>query len=281
MLTFANENTDYIVLEGLNKVHKSGCSCLKHSTRRGEHIDIQKIKAANGVYQFCKKCCGNQSIQEHEYYVVLDLEMCRVKRNPSFRYKQEIIQIGAVMVNEHYEIISEFSTFVRPEYGKMDYFISKLTGITESQIKSAPLLKEAFHQFISWMDGRVSRVYEWSDSDYFQFKHEFSLKQITGSDIDEFLNLEWIDYQKTFGDRYQYTRAVALEDALNMAEITPIGREHNGLDDAINTASLIEKLENDPNYELSVFIDEEKNESLTFSLGSLFSQSFLQQLALT
>ena len=62
----------------------------------------------------------------------------------------------------------------------------------------------------------------------------------------------------------------------------PVDEEipNNGLDDAINTASLINKLENNPDYELSVLMEEEKNGSLTFSRGSLFSQSVLQQFAL-
>ena len=53
-------------------------------------------------------------------YVVLDLEMCKVPkslRNETYRWCYETIQIGAVLLDENYDVKKKFSTFVRPEYG--------------------------------------------------------------------------------------------------------------------------------------------------------------------
>ena len=57
-------------------------------------------------------------------HVVLDVEMCKVlAKKQEYPYKNEIIQIGAVMMNDAYEIIDQFSTYVRPKYGRVDHFI--------------------------------------------------------------------------------------------------------------------------------------------------------------
>lgn len=64
------------------------------------------------------------------------------------------------------------------------------------------------------------------------------ISQMTG-----ITNDRWTDYQKTFDNRYDFDRSVGLADALELCEIEPDGHFHDGLDDAINTAKIIKKLE--------------------------------------
>ena len=62
--------------------------------------------------------------------IVIDVEMCLVQKSYEWKdypYEHEIIQIGAVMMNEAYEPVDEFSSFVHPRYGRIDHFIRKLT----------------------------------------------------------------------------------------------------------------------------------------------------------
>lgn len=66
----------------------------------------------------------------------------------------------------------------------------------------------------------------------------------------DFMNPDrWIDYQRAFDVRYDFGRSVGLADALELCEIEPDGHFHDGLDDAINTAKIIKKLEEDPEYQ--------------------------------
>ncbi len=78
------------------------------------------------------------------YYVVVDLEMCRVPKaqRKLYRYKNEIIQIGAALMDSDLNIIDTFSEYVKPEYGFLDSFISKLTGITVINLENARNLEE-------------------------------------------------------------------------------------------------------------------------------------------
>lgn len=70
----------------------------------------------------------------------------------------------------------------------------------------------------------------------------------------------------------QVKKAPKLEEALGRAEIDPDGRFHDGLDDAVNTAYLIEKMELNPEYQLvSYEMPDKPSEHLCNTLGELFA----------
>ena len=74
-------------------------------------------------------------------YVVVDLEMCNVPRGikrDQFKWKNELIQIGAVLLDESLEITDKFMTYVSPEFGVIDTYIENLTRISRENIKNAP-----------------------------------------------------------------------------------------------------------------------------------------------
>ena len=79
-------------------------------------------------------------------YLVIDLEMCKVPkdyRNKNYKYASEIIQIGAVLLDERYRRRDEICLYVHPEHGVIDNFIANMTGIKNRQIKNAPKLRES------------------------------------------------------------------------------------------------------------------------------------------
>lgn len=213
-------------------------------------------------------------------HVVLDVEMCRVQmRSTRFPYRHEIIQIGAVKLSDSYEIVDEFSTYVRPRYGKVDFFIKDLTGITEQMVKQAPDIEEALQRMVQWVGEDEADFYSWSDTDYYQIRNEILCKCQENACWDLLLNeTNWIDYQAKFSERLESPRALKLAEALDLAEIDPEGHLHDGLADAYNTARLIAKLETQKDYRTLIERNRtrEKNEEpLTTSLGA-----FLQGLVL-
>ena len=111
---------------------------------------------------------------------------------------------------------------MQPKYGVLDHFISQMTGITNDQIKYAPMLEEAVIHLLEWIGNREYKVFAWSNTDYRQLKHEIQSKGITNPEILEFVNQDrWTDYQKTFDNRYDFDRSVGLADALELCEIEP------------------------------------------------------------
>lgn len=71
-------------------------------------------------------------------FVCVDLEMSKLNPSerrlvPSLRY--EIIQIGAVLLDENYNVISEFSSYVKPHFSFVNSEIKNLTGISNTTLK--------------------------------------------------------------------------------------------------------------------------------------------------
>ena len=209
-------------------------------------------------------------------YLVIDLEMCNVPRDyrsKGYKYANETIQIGAVLLDEEFKRIGTLSQFVRPEHGVIDYFIENLTGIKNGQVKHAPRLQEALLHMLNWIGDREYKVYVWSGSDRAQILHEIKAKNIVDEKIASFMEeSRWVDYQDIFMKRYEMSRKMSLEEALGRADIDPEGRFHDGLNDAVNTGLLIEKLELNPDYQLvSYEMPEKLSEHLSSSLGELFA----------
>lgn len=210
------------------------------------------------------------------FYLVIDLEMCKVPRDyrsKSYRYANETIQIGAVLLDDSFKRIGTLCQYVHPGHGVIDYFIENLTGIKNSQVKKAPKLDEAMIHMIDWLGERDYKIYAWSESDRDQLLHEIEAKNMTDERIHAFMKAEnWIDYQDVFTKRFELSRQLSLEEALGRAEIEPEGKFHDGLDDAVNTAYLIEKLELNPEYQLvSYEMPDKPSERLCSTLGELFN----------
>lgn len=208
-------------------------------------------------------------------YLVIDLEMCKVPRDyrsKRYKYANETIQIGAVLLDEEFKRIGTLSQFVHSEHGVIDYFIENLTGIKNGQVKHAPRLQEALLHMLNWIGDREYKVYAWSGSDRAQILHEIKAKNIVDEKIASFMEeSRWVDYQDIFMKRYEMSRKMSLEEALGRADIDPERRFHDGLNDAVNTGLLIEKLELNPDYQLvSYEMPEKPSEHLSSSLGELF-----------
>lgn len=208
------------------------------------------------------------------FNLVIDLEMCKVPKyygDKCYKHSSEIIQIGAVLLDENFKRVATLSQYVHPEYGVINRFIENLTGIKNSQVKKAPKLEEALSYMLAWLGKREYKIYTWSSTDRIQLIDEIKAKKIENIDIDIFMEEDkWIDYQDIVKKRFELTRQLSLEEALERSDIQVFGRLHNGLDDAINTGYLIEKLELNPNYNLYNYeIKQDEPIVLGYTIGDL------------
>ncbi len=207
-------------------------------------------------------------------YVIVDLEMCKVpyraRKNKS-KGANETIQIGAVLLDDSFEIVDNFVTYVAPQYGFIDAFIKNLTGISRADVANAPSMEDALKAFVKWVP-EDTRVVSWSDNDKIQIQHEVKDKCIVIDGLDKILD-EWIDCQKLFSEKINNKKCYKLSEALIAADIFYKDGEHDGLVDAYNTALLFAKMEKENEFVLNPYykcaITNEK-ESCVCSLGSLF-----------
>ncbi len=210
-------------------------------------------------------------------YIVVDFEMNRIpKRHSSIckGLKNEIIEIGAVRLNENLEITDRFDIYVMPQFNqRISPIITDITGITMKTLEkeNADVFNIAIKKFIEWIGDEPVKFYSWSNTDKIQLFAESKLKL---ENYDEVLKhfRRWIDLQKIFSRLMHLSHPISLVNALGMTKEFFHGMEHSACDDAENTAYLLmlmkdrERLEkmktSSVTYNLST--------TSTFSLGDVF-----------
>lgn len=213
-------------------------------------------------------------------YVFVDFEMNMIdsghKREMQI-CKNEIIEIGAVKLDDEYNEIDSFKSYVKPAYGSMASRIIKLTGITDEMLADAPGYAEAIGSFIDWCaDADV--IYAWSENDLRQFNREARLKEYTHPGM-QAVAAKWKDFQKEYAKLIGTSRRIALSDAVFYLGENFQGAEHDALWDARNTAEVF-KLSKDEDRFFRIMapvIDVYKpKKKLTYSLSDAFSDIHIE-----
>ncbi len=171
--------------------------------------------------------------------VVIDFEWTQIpKDSPAREYlSAEIIQIGAVLLNENYVEIGRFTTFVRPEYAqKIKKSVTDLTGIRMEDLANAPKLEDALNALTAWIGDGKTRIFSWSRSDEYQLDDECFVKDIAFPHAMR----RWVDLQRVYGYiiGYRYSQ-VSLKHAINSFNIQFEGRAHAALNDAVAAANIL------------------------------------------
>ncbi len=215
-------------------------------------------------------------------FIILDLEMNQVKAGKRERpaLHREIIEIGAVALNESFEEVGKFMTYVQPTLNPViEAEIEKLTGISTAMVQDAPLFNEAMESFLSWLAGLQDEVQlvEWSNSDRTQMLKELAAKAYPMDDPNTALLENWHDLQKEFGRVLGLTRSVSLENALMYAGEDFEGRQHDAFYDARNTGYLMAMIRDPEGHrtELDKVKEYLKPKSIGTSMGDLFDFSKL------
>lgn len=182
-------------------------------------------------------------------HVVVDLEMNPVSRE--FRevrrkLNEEVIEIGAVRLDENFQQEAEFQCYVKPEYGPIKKHITSLTGITQAMVADKKTYAACFQDFVDWVGEEETKIYSWSMSDIKQLRSECRYK-LPDFDI-EWLNERWVDLQQEFDDRLGLHNSLALKHALGAMDHKFEGTQHTALADAINTSAILTLMQDDTKF---------------------------------
>ena len=210
-------------------------------------------------------------------YIIVDFEMNPIAREYMAEKqicRSEIIEIGAVIMDENYLLLGEFKTLVKPQYNET---ISKkyetLTGITTQMVQNAPEFVTAYEMFANWCKSYEGdyQVYAWSDSDYNQLVAEMKLKNYSNEEKLELLG-HWYDFQKEYTEKLGLERIISLEKALDYAGVDFKGHMHDALCDAKNTAELFAIVRDEKRCHemLGVVMEALQPKNVCDTLGSLF-----------
>lgn len=168
-------------------------------------------------------------------YIVLDLEwnqpfdMQKMVKKPVM-LRGEIIQIGAVKLDENYHILDTFKIMVFPKYyTKMNKKVAKLTGIKTEDLQYGFQFPVAFKHFSKWC-GDDFAFLTWGPDD---------IKMLHNNMILHKMDPEWIpstyNIQVIFDDQVsKEKRQISLSDAMEKLG-EPALEAHDALHDARNT----------------------------------------------
>ena len=153
--------------------------------------------------------------------------------------RNEIIEIGAVRMDENFHPLDRFRIFVRPQYnGVIERKIYKLTGISNAAVSEAVSLPEALDDLEAWCGSDGCEVYAWSTSDLNQLRKECHFKGIDSIFLDEIV--QWHDFQEDFRQMLGEAHILSLSNAMYRAGLEPEGSLHDASWDAYNSARLME-----------------------------------------
>ena len=171
-------------------------------------------------------------------FIIYDLE-ATCWRSPKPR-QVEIIEIGAVKVNEELDIVDEFCMFIKPLlHPKIDKFCTKLTSITQDDVEDAPHFDEVIAEFEKWMDVENTRtaLFSWGDFDRRQFVKDAQLHE---------LDLTWLKYWACLQSHYSKFKGssnqIGLKNALKLEGLEFDGVQHRAIEDARNMAELFKQV---------------------------------------
>jgi len=204
-------------------------------------------------------------------HIVIDLEMNTTPKENGM--KNELIEIGAVKLDENLEEIDTFHTYVKAVNGPITAIITELTGISQKDIENAPFFCDAMDSFIAWAGETETVFYSWSNCDKKQFEYESEYKNYSNDRFNYMLE-NWVDIQAEYDRIIGTGHTVALDNALKSAGVEPKGVPHTALGDAVNTAEILKiiKDENKTRERLGNLIDMFKHKEITSSLAEMFPE---------
>ena len=179
-------------------------------------------------------------------YIVVDLEWNQAMSSKSSVFNKlpihlggEIIEIGAVRLNDDMTPGEEFTIDVKPVYfRRMHYKVKKITGFDRERLAHGVLFPDALEQFRAWC-GDGATFITWGCDDQRIMEQNIIIHDLDWDWIGGWINLQMIYNLQTGGDKNQKSLASAMEHF----EIEQTRVAHDALGDAYNTALVASRLD--------------------------------------
>ena len=173
------------------------------------------------------------------HYVVVDLEWNQAMSSKSsvfnhlpIHLRGEIIEIGAVKLNEDMSPGEEFTIDVKPVYfRRMHYKVKKITGFDKERLSHGYSFPDAMEKFRAWCGDDVTFL-TWGCDDQGILEQNIIIHDLDWDWIAGWVNLQMIYNLQTGGDKNQKSLASAMEHfGIEQTRVA-----HDALGDAYNTA---------------------------------------------
>lgn len=176
------------------------------------------------------------------HYIVYDLEFNQV--SPTYKKCPfEIIQIGAVKLDEHLQTLECFNRLIKPTiYTEMNPFISKLTSITMEQLIQEASFVDVFSSFQLFLETKDNVLCVWGTSDLKELFRNLIYHQLSPHTVPK----QYINIQPYTAQYFNFPNKMllSLKNAIDFLNISTNKSFHDALNDAYYTAEIFKKLSN-------------------------------------
>lgn len=173
-------------------------------------------------------------------YVVLDLEWNQPDKselvNPDLPF--EIVEVGAILLNEDRQVIGEFTQIVKPVvYSEMNRITGKLIQLHTKELKYGKSFTETMKDFFEWC-GENYIFCTWGTQDLTELQRNMKYHGMPPLATRPF---PYLDVQKLFSIAFEEERKVrrSLEYAVDFLQIEQDIPFHRAFSDAYYTAKVM------------------------------------------
>jgi inhibitor of KinA sporulation pathway (predicted exonuclease) len=171
-------------------------------------------------------------------YIIMDLESTCWKEHTDSK-SHEIIEIGAVKLNDSLEAFEEFDSFIRPIINpQLSQFCKDLTNISQEDIDHADLFDSVFSGFLKWIGEESYTLVTWGDYDIIHIQIDCKRHLLK---FPKRLTKKHINLKSKFAEARKI-RPCGMDQALQMINIPLEGTHHRGIDDARNISKIFRRL---------------------------------------
>ncbi len=176
------------------------------------------------------------------HYIIMDLEWNNTYGKKINGFINEVIEIGAVKLDDKLNISDTFSLFIRSQIGKkLRSSVKRLTNITNEDLDGGIPFSQAFSEFRQWVGSPENIIMTWGDGDIRVLIDNY--RYLNGINRIPFLS-NYTDLQKLFQNVYKTSSSKQIGLA-SAAQILGIKCEnyasHRALDDSLLSAECFKK----------------------------------------
>lgn len=177
-------------------------------------------------------------------YIIMDLEWNNSYMKSAEKFINEIIEIGAVKLDENLNTVSTFSELIKPVVSKkLRSRIKNLTHISNEDVRHGQPFSQVIADFADWV-GEDALIMTWGDTDIRTLQTNFKY----------FLNTKSIEFITKYADLQRYCQCfinmeniqqAGLSYAAGCLQIDPEKYPHHrALDDSLLSAECFKKVYN-------------------------------------
>jgi DNA polymerase III epsilon subunit-like protein len=183
-------------------------------------------------------------------YIIFDLEFNQqyskdksLTDNTKKGLLLEIIQIGALKLNNNFETVSIFNSLINPTIHTIIHpYIENLTGITNGSLISSKTFPEVYKDFLEFIGDNEAILCVWGTSDIKELIKNVRFHNLSYSSLAK----KYIDIQ-SLASKHFYTpkgSKISLKNAIELLNINITGEFHDAYNDAYYTAEIFKILYN-------------------------------------